>query len=110
MREIDEFKLDFTEIEMNKILTAVAMSIALPAAGYAQTPAKPAQPQAQTCPDHSKKAGTDQKMDHSKMAGMDMSGMDHSKMAGMDHSKMMGSCTTPPMAGSTSQLQGHRGH
>ena len=103
---------------MKKILTAVAMSIALPAAGYAQAPAKPAQPQAQTCPDHSKTAGTNQKVDHSKMSGMDMStmdhskmaGLDHSKMAGMDHSKMMGSCATPPKGGSTSQHQGHSGH
>lgn len=94
---------------MKKILTAIAMSIALPAAGYAQAPAKSAQPQAQTCPEHSKMAGKD----HSKMSGMDhskMAGMDHSKMAGMDHSKMMGSCATPPKAGSTSEHQGHSGH
>ncbi|MBV6189893.1 copper resistance system multicopper oxidase [Pseudomonas aeruginosa] len=46
--------------------------------------------------DHSKMSGMDMNgMEHSKMAGMDMSGMDHSKMAGMDmngmdHSKMAG--------------------
>ncbi|MBD8531661.1 MULTISPECIES: copper resistance system multicopper oxidase [unclassified Massilia] len=35
-------------------------------------------------------AGSMQGMDHSKMEGMAMQGMDHSKMQGMDHSKMEG--------------------
>lgn len=67
---------------MTKYLTAIALTIALPAVVTAQTaPASsPTAEQAQPCPmDHSKMAG----MDHSKMAAMD-----HSKMAGMDHSKM----------------------
>ena len=102
---------------MLKIVSAVALAIALPAAAFAQTTQAPADKsaQTQTCADHSKMAGMDHmKMDHSQMAGMEMSGMsmsgmDHSKMAGMDHSKMMGGCATPK-AGPTPEHQGHSSH
>ena len=71
---------------MNKLMTAVALSIALPAAALAQA-AAPANPHA----GHNMAASGGQDhakcmtMDHQKMS---MSGMDHSKMAGMDHSKI----------------------
>ena len=94
---------------MLKIVSAVAVAIALPAAAFAQTTQAPADKsaQTQTCADHSKMAGMDHmKMDHSQMSGTNMSGMDHSKVASMDHSKMMGSCATPK-AGATSEHQGH---
>jgi uncharacterized protein involved in copper resistance len=73
--------------DMKKLLTAIALTIAIPAVANAQAAPAPAPKaeQAHACPmDHKKMAGMDHsKMDHSKMAGMD-----HSKMAGMDHSKM----------------------
>jgi len=100
---------------MLKMLSAVALAIALPATAFAQSApaAKPAPTQENTCAGHSNMAGMNMSgMDHSKMAGtsmpgMDMSGMDHSKMAEMDHSKMMGNCATSPKAGSNSDHQGH---
>lgn len=102
---------------MLKTLSAVALAIALPAAAFAQaTHSKPAQPNAQTCMNHSTMAGMGQmKMDHQQMSGMDMSGMnmsgmnmsgmDHSKMGAMDH-KMMESCAAAK-AGATSDHEGH---
>lgn len=71
---------------MKKLITAVALSIALPAAAMAQA-AAPVNPHA----GHNMAATGGQ--DHAKCMTMDhanmaKSGMDHSKMAGMDHSKM----------------------
>jgi uncharacterized protein involved in copper resistance len=102
---------------MLKIVSAVALAIALPAAALSQSTQAPADKsaQTQTCAGHSRMAGMDQmKMDHSQMPGMDMSGMnmsgtDHSKMVAVDRSKMMGSCATPK-AGATSEHQGHSSH
>ncbi|MEO5613173.1 MAG: hypothetical protein ABIT68_10595 [Sphingomicrobium sp.] len=75
MREIDTIHFDFTETNMKKILTAIALSIALPAVAHAQTePAK-----ADCCEKHDK-------MDCCK----DMAGMDHAErdMKGMDSHAM----------------------
>lgn len=103
---------------MLKLLSAVALAIALPAAALAQS-ADPASKPAQNCMDHSKMAGMDHSkmghsstagMGHGSMAGMDMSGMDHSNMAGMDHSKMAGNCSTPSKANPPSAHQGQSGH
>jgi uncharacterized protein involved in copper resistance len=102
---------------MFKMLNAVALGIALPAAALAQTaPASnPAVTQAKTCADHSKMTG----MEHSTMSGMDMSGtsmsgMDHSKMSGMnmsgmDHSKMAG-CAALAKPAVESTHPDHSGH
>lgn len=79
---------------MKKLMIAVALTIALPAAAFAQATA-PANPHA----GHNMAASSGQAkpgceamnhagMDHSKMAanqaGMDHSKMDHSKMSGMN--------------------------
>ena len=101
---------------MLKTLSAVALALALPASAFAQATqsahSKPAQPNAQTCMNHSNMAGMGQmKMDHEQMSAMDMSGMnmpgmDHSKMGAMDH-KMIGSCAAAPKAAATSSHEGH---
>jgi uncharacterized protein involved in copper resistance len=102
---------------MFKMLNAIALAIALPAAALAQTaPASnPAVTQAKTCADHSKMTG----MEHSTMSEMDMSGtsmsgMDHSKMSEMnmsrlDHSKMAG-CAALAKPAAEFMHQGHSGH
>ena len=93
---------------MKKLMTAVALTIALPAAAMAQTAAT-ANPHAghstaassgQAKPDCMAMNHAGAGMDHSKMknmSGTNMAGMDHSKMnmqgmsmSGMDHSKMSG--------------------
>ena len=96
---------------MKKILTAIAMTIALPAAAYAQTAPVPA-PKAS---DHaSMKAMMDCKgmAGHKAGSGHDMAAMKTDNMAGMkghdmgamtkqDHEKMMLSCGKAPAAGAT---------
>jgi copper resistance protein B len=83
---------------MKKLMTAVALTIALPAAALAQADPHAGHNMAAS----SRQANTDckamdhSKMDHSKMAanhaGMDHSKMDHSKMSGM---KGMEHCAKP---------------
>ena len=67
---------------MNKILTAIAPSIALPAVAHAQAAPVPA-PKAGCCEKMDKPCCKDMKSDCCK--DMDHSKMDHSRM---DHSKM----------------------
>ena len=74
--EIEQI-LDFTETHMNKILTAIALSIALPAVAQAQVAPAPA-PKATCCEKMDKPCCKDMKSDCCK--DMDHSKMDHSKM------------------------------
>lgn len=96
---------------MKKLITAVALAIALPAAAMAQT-AAPANPHA----GHDMAAGSGQAR-HDCMA-MNHAGMDHGKMAanhgGMDHGKMnmsgmnmagMEHCTAKPADGAGAAKQ-----
>jgi len=62
---------------MNKILTAIALSIALPAVAHAQAAPAPA-PKSDCCEKMDKPCCKDMKSDCCK--GMDHSKMDHSKM------------------------------
>lgn len=83
---------------MNKLTTAIALTIVLPAVAHAQAAQAPA-PKAQCCEQMKdcckgqSKMDCCKGMDHSKMSSQSMSGMDHSKMSRqdmsrMDHSKM----------------------
>lgn len=68
LREIEPI-LDFTETKMKKILTAIALSIALPAVAHAQAAPAPA-PKGDCC-EKMEKPCCCKDMDHSKM-GHDM--------------------------------------
>ena len=91
---------------MKKLITAVALAIALPAAAMAQQ-AAPANPHA----GHDMAASSGEAK-HDCMA-MNHAGMDHSKMAanhaGMDHGKMnmagMEPCTAKPADGAGAAKQ-----
>lgn len=99
---------------MKKLLIAVAMTIALPAAAFAQATPAPA-PKAEdhakmrsmmNCPGMAAMKGHDM----SGMKGQDMAGMKGQGMAGMtkqDHDKMMQSCGKAPAkaAGTSSPAQ-----
>lgn len=91
---------------MKKLLTAIALTIALPAVANAQAQPAPATPTADPHAQHAQQG----QMDHSKM---DHGKMDHSKM---DHScckkgadgKM--ECAMHDKSGADSAHQGHSGH
>jgi len=109
--------LDFTETKMNKVMIAVAMTIAFPAAALAQATTSAAAPAAHS--GHDMKA-MDCKDMHANMSGghsgHKMSGAgeqaDHSKMGHgkMDHSKMAAACGDKAKAGEASSHQSHSGH
>jgi uncharacterized membrane protein YccC len=91
--------LDFTETNMNKLMLAVAMAIALPAAAFAQaTPAATPATSAHSGHDMRSMSCKDmQAMMSAKTGTVDHSKMDHSKM---DHSKMA-SCAAPAKPGAS---------
>jgi len=95
LREIDTVHFDFTETDMKKILTAIALTIALPAVAHAQAaPAK-----ADCC----EKQG---KMDCCK----DMTGMDHAghDMKGMDAHAMQNMSQPGAKAAQADPHQNHQ--
>lgn len=66
---------------MKKLIAAIALTIALPAAAFAQTAPNPHA-------GHNMAAASGQ--DQSRCMAMNHAGMDHSKMAGMDMQGMQG--------------------
>ena len=86
---------------MNKLLTAIALTIALPAVAHAQATPAPASKMAPAGHDMSCTG-----IDHSKM---DKSKMDHSKMdmSKMGHSKMCQQPNAKPADATTNQNHQH---